>query len=267
MKKFIYLLFILGFIVETANAQNDPNAKKILDGISAKLKTFKGISADFALTSKGKNGKLNNNVRGKISIKGNKYYIKQAATEIFSDGAKTWNYNGNDEVTVTTVDADAQTLTPQKLLTDFYDKDSKMTFTCYEPNGLASVMTIDLKTNAVVNQSKAPGTYNECEGIFPDGKYTLVEGDRQCEWLGGKRGGSNIDIWKLKLDGTGKNFVRLTKFNDHEGGKASNPVVSTDGKYIQSKPFITTNTRSTNLTNVSTSVIAPFTQYSFTRFF
>lgn len=123
MKKFIYLLFILGFIVETANAQNDPNAKKILDGISAKLKTFKGISADFALISKGKNGKLNNNVKGKISIKGNKYYIKQAATEIFSDGAKTWNYNGNDEVTVTTVDADAQTLTPQKLLTNFYDKD------------------------------------------------------------------------------------------------------------------------------------------------
>ncbi len=115
---------------------------------------------------------------------------------------------------------------------DFYDNDSKMTFTCYEPNGLASVMTIDLKTNAVINQSKAPGTYNECEGIFPDGKFTLVEGDRQCDWLGGKRGSSNIDLWKLKLDGTGKDFVRLTNFNDYEGGKASNPVVSTDGKYM-----------------------------------
>ena len=115
---------------------------------------------------------------------------------------------------------------------DFYDNDTKMTFTCYEPNGLASVMTIDLKTNVVVNHSKAPGTYNECEGIFPDGKYTLVEADRQCEWLGGNRGHNNIDIWKLKLDGTGKNFVRLTNFNDYEGGKASNPVVSTDGKYM-----------------------------------
>lgn len=113
---------------------------------------------------------------------------------------------------------------------DFYDNDTKMTFTCYEPNGLASVMTIDLKTNAVVNQSKAPGTYNECEGIFPDGKNTLVEGDRQCDWLRGRHGSGNIDIWKLKLDGTGKDFVRLTNFNDYEGGKASNPVVSTDGK-------------------------------------
>ncbi len=115
---------------------------------------------------------------------------------------------------------------------DFFGNDSKMTFVCYEPAHLASVMTLDLKTKEVVNHSRAPGTYNECEGIFPDGKYTLVEADRQCAELGGRRGGSNIDIWKLKLNGTGKDFVRLTHFNDYEGGKASNPVVSADGKYI-----------------------------------
>jgi hypothetical protein len=124
--------------------------------------------------------------------------------------------------------SDACTLEPQ----DFYDNDSKMTFTCYEPKGLASVMGIDLKTAAVTNYSKAPGTYNECEGIFPDGKYTCVEGDRQIKTLGGAAGSHNIDIWKLRLDGTGKDFVRLTHFNDYEGGKASNPVVSTDGKMM-----------------------------------
>lgn len=120
------------------------------------------------------------------------------------------------------------TLEPQ----DFFDNDSKLTFTCYEPEHMGSVMTIDLTTNEVINQSKKPGTYNECEGIFPDGKYTLVEADRQCEVLGGIRGPWNIDIYKLKLDGTGKDFVRLTHFNDFEGGKGSNPVISTDGKYM-----------------------------------
>jgi hypothetical protein len=115
---------------------------------------------------------------------------------------------------------------------DFYDNDSKMTFTCYEPEGLASVMSIDLKTGAVTNMSKAPGSYNECEGILPDGKYALVEADRQCERLGGRRGSGNIDIWKLRLDGTGKDFTRLTFFNDYEGGKASNPVVATDGSFM-----------------------------------
>jgi hypothetical protein len=124
---------------------------------------------------------------------------------------------------------------------DFYDNDTKMTFVCYEPNNLASVMTIDLKNGEVVNQSKAPSSYNETEGIFPDGLYTLVEADRQCEWLGSTRGSGNIDIWKLRLDGTGKDFVRLTNFNDYEGGKASNPVISTDGKYMAFQSAKTTD--------------------------
>jgi len=115
---------------------------------------------------------------------------------------------------------------------DFYDNNTKMTFTCYEPKGLASAMGVDLKTGAITNFSKAPGTYNECEGIFPDGKYTCVEGDRQIDKLGGTHGSRQIDIYKLKLDGTGKDFVRLTNFNDYEGWKASNPVVATDGKLM-----------------------------------
>jgi hypothetical protein len=115
---------------------------------------------------------------------------------------------------------------------DFYDHDTKMTFTCYEPKHLASVMTIDLSNGKVENMSKAPGTYNECEGIYPDGLYTNVEADRQVEQLGGEHGSRNIDIWKLRLDGTGKDFKRLTYFNDYEGFKASNPVVSTDGRFM-----------------------------------
>ncbi len=115
---------------------------------------------------------------------------------------------------------------------DFYDNDTKMTFTCYEPEGHSSVMGIDLQTGQVTNFSKMPGTYNEVEGIFPDGLYTAVEADRQCEQLGGTRGSGNIDIWKLRLDGTGNDFTRLTHFNDYDGGKASNPVTSTDGRFM-----------------------------------
>ena len=115
---------------------------------------------------------------------------------------------------------------------DFYENDRKMTFTCYEPGGMASVMSIDLASGAAANMSKAPGTYNECEGIFPGGEYTCVEGDRQVQQLGSKGGFRQIDIWKLKLDGTGKDFTRLTYFNDYEGWKASNPVIATDGSFM-----------------------------------
>jgi outer membrane lipoprotein carrier protein len=122
MKRILSLFIAVAMLAGSVSAQ-DQNAKKILDDVSAKLKTFKGITANFSYSSKSRAGKVNNNVSGKIAIKGNKYYLKQGATEIFSDGNKSWNYNGNNEVTVTTVDADGQTLTPQKLLTNFYDKD------------------------------------------------------------------------------------------------------------------------------------------------
>ncbi|MBN8733949.1 MAG: hypothetical protein J0L64_25660 [Acidobacteria bacterium] len=116
---------------------------------------------------------------------------------------------------------------------DFYDDDTKMTFTCYRPKGLGGVMGIDLKTGAVTDfLSQAAEIYNEVEGIFPDGKYTLVESSKQVETLGGVHGSREIDVWKLRMDGTGKDFVRVTHFNDYEGWKASNPVVSTDGKWI-----------------------------------
>lgn len=115
---------------------------------------------------------------------------------------------------------------------DFYDNDRKMTYTCYEPKGLASVWTIDLATKKTVNQSRAIGSYNEVEGIFPDGLHTCVESDRQGVLLGATKLFRDVDIWKLKLDGAGKSFERLTKFNDYEGWKASNPVVSTDGRMM-----------------------------------
>lgn len=113
---------------------------------------------------------------------------------------------------------------------DFFDHDRRMTFTCYEPKGLSSVWTIDLATRQTVNQSRTIGSYNEVEGIFPGGQYTCVESDRQGVQMGATKLFRDVDIWKLKLDGTGRDFRRLTFFNDYEGWKASNPVVSTDGR-------------------------------------
>jgi hypothetical protein len=115
---------------------------------------------------------------------------------------------------------------------DFYDNDRRLTFTCYEPKGMASVWSLDLRTGAATNMSQAPGAYNEVKGVFPDGLYTCVEADRQARDFNGLGGFRQIDIWRLRLDGTGKDFTRLTRFNDYEGWKASNPVVSTDGRYM-----------------------------------
>ena len=115
---------------------------------------------------------------------------------------------------------------------DFFDDDRKLTYSCYEPEGRASAWTIDLATGERTNQSAAIGFYNEVEGIFPDGRFACVESDHQSRVFGDPASFRNIDVWKLRLDGTGREFTRLTTFNDHEGWKASNPVVSTDGRLM-----------------------------------
>lgn len=124
MKKIYLLLLVCMGLSELATAQNDPNAKKVLDEVSAKIKTFKGITANFSYTTKDRNKALKGSAKGIINIKGQQYYLKQGTTEIFCNGAKVWNYNGEDEVTIADVDnEDTKMLTPQKLLSNFYDHD------------------------------------------------------------------------------------------------------------------------------------------------
>ena len=124
MKKVYLLLCLLTGVTYFSQAQNDPTAKAILDKVSAKLKSVKGATANFVYSTKNKNNVKQGSISGNISLKGNKYYIKQGSTEIISNGVKTWNYNGDNEVTVSAVDADSKSLSPQKLLSgSFYDKD------------------------------------------------------------------------------------------------------------------------------------------------
>ena len=123
MKKiYLFILAVLP-IVSSLNAQNDPAAKKVLDAVSAKIKTFKAITATFSLKSVSSKG-TNNGVRvGSVSLKGQKYIMKQSKMEIICDGSKIYNYDGNKTITVSSVDDAGSTLSPQILLSDFYDKD------------------------------------------------------------------------------------------------------------------------------------------------
>ena len=106
--------------------------------------------------------------------------------------------------------------------------ETKLTLSGYGFQG-TEVMMLDLATGQVTNMSNAPGQYDEPEGIFPDGKFTLVECDKHTgpDFKGSK----HIDLYKLALDGSG-DTQRLTYFNAGGVYKASNPVVSDDGRFI-----------------------------------
>jgi hypothetical protein len=116
------------------------------------------------------------------------------------------------------------TLEPQ----NFHPPDEKLlTFSAYGPDGGgADVGDVEIATKKVTKFTDSPDEYDEPEGIFPDGQATLVECDRQNH-----QGSGHVDLWKLAVDGSGK-YERLTFFSDYPGYKASNPVVSDDGRYI-----------------------------------
>jgi Tol biopolymer transport system component len=101
----------------------------------------------------------------------------------------------------------------------------QLTFTAYGYQGTEACV-VDLATKKVTNLSNAPDEYDEPEGVFPDGKFTLVECDKQ-----NKLGSRHVDLWKLRLDGGGY-VERLTFFSDYPGYKSSNPVVSDDGRFM-----------------------------------
>jgi len=104
-------------------------------------------------------------------------------------------------------------------------EEQELTFSAYGYQA-TDVCGINLGTKKVVNYSNAAGQYDEPEGIFPDGQFTLVECDKQ-----NLKGSGYVDLWKLKLDGSGA-YERLTHFSDFAGYKASNPAVSDDGRFI-----------------------------------
>ncbi len=106
--------------------------------------------------------------------------------------------------------------------------DDQLTVTGYEINNSANseAFLFDLKTKRLTNVSVSPDHYEEVEGIFPDGKFTLVE---RAEHRGNHW--PLIDAWKLSLDGSGK-CERLTHFTDYKGYKGGEPTVSDDGKYL-----------------------------------
>jgi hypothetical protein len=105
--------------------------------------------------------------------------------------------------------------------------EKELIFSAYgEDYKACEVAGLNIETGEVINYSKAPNRYDEPEGIFPDGKYTLVECDKH-----NLKGTGSIDIYKLTLDGSGQT-QRLTFFADYPGYKSSNPVVSDDGRYM-----------------------------------
>jgi outer membrane lipoprotein carrier protein len=129
---------LLGHAQNNSLGKSDPDAKKVLDGFSAKLKSYKAVQSSFTLKVEDSKGATMGSKAGVISLKGNKYHINMAGgQDIYCDGKDVWTYDkSSNEVTITKSDPSAQTLAPEKFFTNFYDKDF-----LYKLNGESKIGT------------------------------------------------------------------------------------------------------------------------------
>ncbi len=100
-----------------------------------------------------------------------------------------------------------------------------LTFSAYGLQG-TEVMILNIETGEIINMSNADKQYDEPEGVFPDGKWSLVESDKH-----NLQGSRYADMWKVRLDESGE-MERLTYFTDYKGWRGSNGVISDDGKFM-----------------------------------
>lgn len=125
MKKlYSFILFSVCTVLAAAQTKNDPAAKVVLDAVSAKFKTFTTVQAGFNYKVENASGKALSSKMGTIKMKGTKYYVFFSGQEIFCNGTTVWNFDkAANEVTISNLDASSGMITPQKLFTDFYNKD------------------------------------------------------------------------------------------------------------------------------------------------
>ena len=126
--KRIFILIALTAIATLTFSQSDKKATAILNDLSAKTKSYKTIRIDFAYTMENKKEKINEKFTGTLLSKGDKYKLTVAGQDVICDGKTMWTYMKDaNEVNINDVNADDDSFTPTKLLTN-YTKDYKAKF-------------------------------------------------------------------------------------------------------------------------------------------
>ncbi len=143
--KNLFVLFLSVCTLSATAQKNDPAAKSLLDKVSQNFKSLKSVVANYSLTVTNRAGKTAGQKSGEIYLKGTKYKITESSMEIMSDGKTQWRFEPDaNEVTVSRVDNNADGITPQKLFTNFYDKDFLYKLNGTSKIGGATVKEIEL---------------------------------------------------------------------------------------------------------------------------
>src|SRR5690554_4779876 len=120
--RFLSFLIIV-FISFCANGQDAQKAKKLLDEVSAKVKSYENVSIEFRYTVKNLKEGVSQDSKGNVTIAGEKYISNFLGSTKMFDGKKKYTIIPEDEeITIETYGPKKENaFSPANILT-FYSK-------------------------------------------------------------------------------------------------------------------------------------------------
>jgi outer membrane lipoprotein carrier protein len=124
MKKSV-LAIILLVLVKVTFAQYDPKALEILNAMSKKYKSIPAFEANISYTLTNETEKINEEFKGRIAVKGNKFKLVLPEQEVINNGTTVWTYLPEaKEVNIDNYDPSSDDLNPSKFY-EIYKKGYK----------------------------------------------------------------------------------------------------------------------------------------------
>jgi len=125
MRKLVFAAFLM-VLGTQAFSQYDPKALEILDAMSKKYKAIPAFEANIAYTLSNEVEKINEEFKGKITVKGDKYRLALPEQEVINNGTTVWTYLPEaKEVNIDNFDTSSEEeVNPSKIF-DVYKKNFK----------------------------------------------------------------------------------------------------------------------------------------------
>jgi outer membrane lipoprotein carrier protein len=143
--KRILLAAILLVLSTGGYSQYDPKALDILDAMSKKYKAIPAFEANISYTLSNEADKINEEVKGKITVKGDKFRLALKEQEVINNGVTVWTYLPEEkEVTIDNFDAGSDDVINPSKIFDIYKKGYKYLYLADRTEGSVMCEEVDL---------------------------------------------------------------------------------------------------------------------------
>ena len=142
--KNLFLGISIVLVSFASQAQYDPKALEILDAMSKKYKELTSFEANLSINLINEIEKVNDEFKGKIVVKGDKFRLTLPEQEVINNGKTTWTYLPEaKEVNIDNFDPNSDDVNPAKIY-EIYKKNFKYLYLGDEAEGNVPCDVIDL---------------------------------------------------------------------------------------------------------------------------